>query len=416
MDDSSVMNKHRHDTTLSFMAALRFLSLALVAMVVASCGPTGSEGSAASPAPSTASLTPSPVTTAMPAVGARLIAGVGGRARVSPDGKWIAVTPPQPGGKGNPPWSPTIELYDIDGKLVRSVEVPTPNWRWMQDSSGLFVALDAPQRPPSLGVLDIAGTAPRAIDMSMVNQQLSRDGKWILGEQAEGCCTQVTYPEIRIAPRAGGDVKTLVTAVRPSSTVQIVGIDASDRLVYRDGSRVLRVPIAGGAAQLLGTLPQPYFQAGNSSPDGTAILMRAYEPSGWFVVGNDRVARWPDSSGEIVEDRQGPRLISYPNALWIGAHALLVRAPTGDLSSVDALTGLPTALNASIDAADVPLAHDRGRLLVTRGKSAIVIDLASGRQADIGLALVGDLEGALASALPSGGFVLSTSTATYRID
>src|SRR4029078_2448854 len=115
-------------------------------------------------------------------------------------------------------------------------------------------------------------TAPRAVGMSMVNQQLSRDGKWIIGERAEGCCTQVTYPEIRIAPRAGGDVKALVTAIGPSSAVLIVGIDASDRLVYRDGSRVLRVPISGGTAQLLGTLPQPNVQAGNASPDGAAIL------------------------------------------------------------------------------------------------------------------------------------------------
>jgi hypothetical protein len=412
------MNTRRLETTLSFIAPLRYVSLALVALVVASCGAAGSVGSAASPASSVASLAPSPVATSTPVVGARLIAGVGGRVQVSPDGKWIALTPPQPGGKGSPPWIPTIELHDVNGKLVRSVEVPTPNWTWMPDSSGIFVWMDAPQHPATLGVLDITGIVPRSTALMMADQTLSRDGRWIVAAQAAGCCMFVTYPEIRIAPRSGGDATSLVAAKVDAKGLALLGIDAADRVVYRDADQILRVGLRGGTPQVLGSIPDfKTTMAGSTSPDGTVILVRGYEPQRWYVIANDRASLWDDSAGEIVADFQGERLLFGTAARWIGPHTLLVRAPSGELSSFDALRGLPTVTKASMRADDIVLAHDRGRLLVARGKSSLIIDIATGFETEVPVETSSD--GARASrawALPGGGFILSTLTATYRID
>ncbi len=354
-------------------------------------------------------------------MGARVISGINGmigRVQVSPDGKWIALTPPQPSGKGIP-WTPTIELHDLDGRLVRSVDVPTPNWAWMPDSSGIFVALDVPQRPASLGVLDIAGGAPRATGMMMARQTLSRDGRWIVAEHAEGCCASVTTPQIRIAPRSGGDAMTLVAARSDSMGLSLLGIDSADRVVYGDGGQILRVPVTGGTPQALGTIAEyKTTLPGNPSPDGTVVLVRGYEPLRWYVIANDRVTQWADGAGAIVDDFQGERLLFGTAARWIGPHALLVRAPSGDLSSFDVLTGAATATKARLGTGDLALAYDHGRLLVARDRSTLVIDLATGRESDAAVNAM-DVDGARASrafALPAGGFILSTLTSTYRID
>ena len=410
------MNTRHLDTTPSFITPLRYVSLALVALVVASCGTTGSDG-AASPPSSVPSLAPRPVATATPVASARLIAGIGGRVQLSPDGKWIAFTPPQPSGKGIP-WTPAIELHDIDGKLISSVEVPVPNWTWMPDSSGIFVWMDAPQRPATLGVLDITGTAPRATALMMADQTVSRDGRWIIAVQAAGCCMSITYPEIRIAPRGGGDATSLVAAKTDARGVALLGIDARDRVVYRDGDQILRIGLSGGTPQVLGSIADfKTTMAGSTSPDGTVILVRGYEPQRWYVIANDRASLWDDSTGEIVADFQGERLLFGKAARWIGSHTLLVRAPSGALTSFDALTGLPTVTKASLRPDDIVLAHDRGRLLVARGKSSLIVDITTGFETDVPVETLSD--GARTSrawALPTGGFILSTLTATYRID
>ena len=412
------MNTPHANTRISSVTPLRQISLAIVALVVASCGTAGPAGSAPSPAASATSATSTPSATAAPAASARLIAGVGGRVQVSPDGKWIVLTPPQPGGKGNPPWIPTIELHDIDGKLVRSVDAPTPNWTWMPDSSGLFVSMDAPQRPATLGVLDTTGSAPRITSLLMSHQTLSRDGKWIVAGHAEGCCMFVTNPEIRIAPRRGGDATTLVTAKINPKGVGLLGVDAADRVVYRDGAPIFRIALAGGTPQQIGSIADfATTVPGNTSPDGTVILVRGYEPPRWYVIANDKVTPWDDRIGTILEDPQGERLLVGRGALWIGPHTLLVRAPSGDVSSFDALTGQPTATKARLGTSDIALAHDRGRLLVARGKGSVLIDLATGSERDVGVETLSD--GARTSrawSLPTGGFILSTLTATYRID
>jgi hypothetical protein len=400
--------------------------LAVITALAASCSTPAvapSTAPSASPAASaTAAITTAPSPTAQLTLAARRIDGVGGRAQVSPDGKLIAAPEAPPAGKV--PYTPAALVYDLDGKLVRRIEAPGGSWRWIPDSSGLFVALDAPQRSPSLGIVDLATGTVRDTGLQMAGASLSRDGKWILAVHQVGCCVAIEQREIWIAPRAGGSARLFLRSkTERQQPIGILGIDAQDRLVYRDHDEILRVPIAGGTPQSLGTLASAMvlsnekgFTDGDTSPDGMAMLVRTYDPVRWHIVANDQVTPWVDNIGSIVEDRQGLRLQFYAAAMWTGPHSLLVRASTGELSSFDAITGLPTALRASIEASDLALAYGGGRLLVARGKTAVAIDTATGRQGDIGVELGSDLEGSRAIALPSGGLILSTGTATYRID
>lgn len=393
---------------------MKRITIALTLMLLCACG-TGSQTVAVPSAttPSTEAASPSPTPVAI----AHVISGVGGLAVVSPDGKLIAAREAAPSGKVQ--YTPAALIYDLDGKLIRRIEAPGGNWTWMPDSSGLFVALDAPQRSSLLGIANVGGGDAKATGLQMSNATLSGDGTWVIAEHQEGCCMFVTTPEIWMAPRSGGAVKTLAAARNDPKGLALLGIDSADRVVYRDGTQVLRVALTGGTPLALGTITGSSMTVGaDTSPDGTVILVRGYEPLGWYVVANDRVTPWTDAVGAIVEDVRGQRVQFGTAARWLGPHTLLVRAPSGGLSSFDALAGLSTSTNARLGPSDVVLAHDRGRLLVARGKTAVVIDLATGRESDAGVDTL-DSDGARASrasALPGGGFILSTITATYRID
>jgi hypothetical protein len=65
---------------------------------------------------------------------------------------------------------------------------------------------------------------------------------------------------------------------------------------------------------------------------------------------------------------------------------------------------------------DIVLTHRAGTLLVVRGGVVILLELSTGAVRETGLDLRPNSEGAYAAALPSGGFVLSSGTTTYRID
>jgi hypothetical protein len=286
----------------------------------------------------------------------------------------------------------------------------------MPDSSGLFVALDAPQRSPLLGIADVAGGPARSTGLQMAHASLSRDGKWIVAEHQEGCCASVTTPEIWIAPRSGGDAKTLVTAKSDAKGLALLGIDAGDRLLFRDGGQVLRVALTGGTPQSLGTVADfKTTLAGSTSPDGLVILVRGYDPLRWYIVAKDGVASFDAGAGGIVEDRQGMKLLFSSVPIWIGPHELLVSGSAG-LGRFDTLTGSRGPLAGSMQPGDLALAYGSGRLLIARGTRGIVIDAGSGRESDIGIDLGTDTAGTRASALPNGSFVLSTAISTYRID
>src|SRR6185503_9541362 len=167
-------------------------------LLVAACTPAAVTPSA-TPAPTaattstlqvtaTATATPTPTRTLAP--GVRRLEAVDGRAAISPDGKWLGVT--AAAGVGPFPF----RLYDIEGRLQRTFDIPTPNWRWLEDSSGIFVGLDAPQRAAALGVVDLAGGTARDTGLQMSGEALSRDRTWIVAVHEEGCCVSIIRREI----------------------------------------------------------------------------------------------------------------------------------------------------------------------------------------------------------------------------
>ena len=333
---------------------------------------------------------------------------------MSPDGRWIAALKP-PVGRSI---FDSILLFTIDGTPARELSDVGVFWGWLPDSSGLFVAPTIPQRAPPLAIVNLDGRVI-ASELQLSHQSLSRDGSLIVAEHQEGCCMSIVQRELRVARRDGSGTRTLVTSTVPSEpqTVALLGVDAADRAVYRDGTKIARVPLTGGAATTLATSPD-YARVipGNTSPDGNAILARGYEPARWFVIANDRVTAWDDSLGLLVEDGNPGLTKTGAAALWIGPHTVLARDQAGLLSTVDALTNARTPQAGRLLNSDAVLAHQSGTLLVMRGGVVVLLDMRSGAVRDTGLDLRPNSEGAQAFALPDGGFFLSGSTASYRID
>jgi hypothetical protein len=371
--------------------------------------PIASLPPSATPAPSVATGSP---TVSVGPLAYRVVLGVG-RASVSPDGRWIATSNQQSGA------SPVeaVHLFTSDGAPVRDVRDAGTFWGWLPDSSGLFVATSLPQHAPPMGIIDLDGRVI-VTELLISHPTLSRDGRLIVAEHQEGCCASVVQREIRVARRDGGGTRTLVLSESPESRgVVLLGVDGSDRAVYSDGTKVMRIPLAGGATTTLATSPD-YARVlqGNTSPDGTAIFARGYEPARWYVIANDRVIAWNDSLGAVVEDGNPGLTKGGATTLWIGAHAFLAQDASGSLAAVDALTYVRAPLAGKLSTGDIVLAYQRGTLLLVRGGVVVLLDTSTGALRDIGLALRPESESARAAALPTGGFILSTSAGAYRID
>lgn len=399
---------------------MKRLSLVLILLLASACGTT-QEAATASIATSAADGTGSPrlTPTAAPSasglrIDARPLAGIGGLAIVSPNGKWIAAPEPRPAGKV--PHEPTVLLFDAAGSLIRKLPAPIYAWSWLPDSTGLFAALDTPQRAATLGIAEIDGRVTTT-GLQFADPMLSRDGRWILAGHQEGCCAGIEQKEVWIAPRTGGATKVLArTGTAETQPIALLGVDARERLVYRDATEMWRIPIAGGAPQRLAASPEfPRTVRGSTSPDGLAILVRGYEPQRWYVVEGDAVTLFDATSGDIVEDGQGMRLAFGTAPIWTGPHEVLVRGSFG-LVRHDLLTGRREALAGTLRPGDLALVRGADRLLVARGTRAVVIDLSTGREGDAGIDLGTEVTGTRAFALPSAGFILSTASATYRID
>ena len=336
-----------------------------------------------------------------------MIAGLPGLSYLSPDGKWVAHVESGPAVR--------LTLYDAAGIPVRTAELPGGPWAWLPDSSGLFIALDAPQRASTLGVLELDGRITKT-DVQLSHQTLSRNGRWIVAEQQDGCCMQISITDLRVSPRTGGQSTTLVHTsvglfIQP---IALLGVDATDRVVYRDVHDIKRVSIGGGTPTTLATaLSFERLTAWSTSPDGAAILARGDQPGSLQIIAGDGVRAWDESAGRILQ-LPGPADF-FPPPLWVGPHHVLVRDAIGKTTTFDLVTRTSTTLAAELTANDMPLAYAAPRLLVSRGGLAVVIDTTTGSVRETGVDLRPDEH--LAWAAPrAGGFFLSGYRATYAID
>jgi hypothetical protein len=335
---------------------------------------------------------------------------VPGGAASSPDGRWFVA-------QGQRPDSP-MQLFTIDGTPVRDFNAGR-FWAWLPDSSGLFVALEAPQRAPPLAILELNGRVVTT-ELQLSRQTLSRDGKLIVAQHQEGCCAAIVQRELRVARRDGGGTRTLVSSTVTSEPepVFLLGVDAADRVVYRDGTNVMRVPLAGGAATRLGTSPDyARFSSASTSPDGNAILATGIREARTHIIANDRVTPWDYGLGSIVDDGNPFPFRSGLDPVWVGPHAFLLRDPeSGSLSTFDAVTASRTKQAAQLLPGDMVLAAQRETLLVVRGGFVILMDLRTGVVRETGVDLRPSPTDDHGAALPTGGFVVSGPAGTFRID
>ncbi len=391
------------------------VSACVAAPTPGTTAPTTSVAPSVPPA-TTVAVTASPTGSARP-VAYRVIPSVPGRATVSPDGRWIAAVKSPAGAS----IFDSIQLFTIDGTPTREITDAGVFWGWLSDSSGLFVAPTIPQRAPPLAVVNLDGRVI-ATELQLSHQMLSRDAALIVAEHQEGCCVAIIQREIRVARRDGSGTRTLALSASTAepSSVSLLGVDAQDRAVYRDGTQIRRIPLGGGAASALGTSPDyERLLSGSTSPDGLAILTAAIRDGRSYVIANDRVSLWDDALGLIVEESTPPSSSkSGGGHVWVGPHSFLVRDPSsGSLSTVDAVTTTRTPNSGQLIGGDLVLAHQRDTLLVVRDRIVVVlIDLRTGAVRDTGLELATGGGSPSGAALPGGGFVLSSGTSTYRID
>jgi len=360
--------------------------------------------SAAPAATATAAATAPPSSSPVPY---RLLTNVPGNAIASPDGRWIVAQ------RTTTLESPLL-LFNAQGVLVRELAAIGGGWSWLHDSSGVFAAVDFPQRAPGMHIAELDGRLV-STELQLSHETLSPDGKLIAAQHQEGCCVAVTQREIRVARRDGSGTRTLVTSASDDAQpVALLGIDASGRLVYRDGPRIMRVSLAGGVATSLATSPDfARVVSGGTSPDGLVVMARAYDPARWYAVSGDDVRSLDGTIGVVIEDWIR---VKEQEALWVGPHTFLARDDTGAVFRIDPVTSTRTRTSARLLNIDFVLAHQRGWLLLVRGREVTLLDLGTGTVRHSGLDLNLDAEGARATALPGGGFIVSTSSATYRID
>jgi hypothetical protein len=371
--------------------------------------PPDTTGPTISPPPTASVVASSSPATSAPAAAYRVLAVPGGAAP-SPDGRWFVA-------QGQRDGSP-LQLFTIDGSPVREF-VAGRFWAWLPDSTGLFVALEVPQRAPPLAILELNGRVT-STELQLSRQMLSRDGKMLVAQQQEGCCVAIVQREIRVARRDGTDTRTLVSSTVTSEPepVTLLGVDSADRAVYRDGANIMRIPLAGGTAERLATSPDyARLSSGSTSPDGSAILAKGIRDARWHIIANDRVTLWDDTLGFVVEDGNPFPFRNGFAPVWVGPHTLLAQDPSsGSLSTLDAVTAIRTKQAAQLLPGDLVLAAQRETLLVVRGGFVVLVDLRTGVVRDIGIDLRPGSEAAHGAALPTNGFVISGQAGTFRID
>lgn len=328
---------------------------------------------------------------------------------MSPDGRWFVA-------QGQRLDSP-LQLFTIDGASVREFDAGRFSG-WLPDSSGLFVALEIPQRAPPLAILELNGRIVET-DLQLSREALSRDGKLIVAQQQEGCCVAIVQREIRVARRDGSDTRTLVSSAITSEPqpVFLLGVDAADRVVYRDGTNIMRIPLAGGTATRLGTSADyARLSSASTSPDGTAIFTTGSREARSQIVANDRVTPWDYAIGSVVEDGN-PFPFRSGLPVWVGPHTLLMQDPDSrTLFTFDAVTAIRTKQAGQLLPGDMVLAAQRETLLVVRSGFVTLMDLGTGSVRDLGIDLRPSSEANHGAALPTGGFIISGPAGTFRID
>jgi hypothetical protein len=354
---------------------MRNLRLIAVALLV-SCAPAPVLTGGPTPSPTTAAM-PSPSAVASVAPHAyREVTPLGDGALLSPDGQTVVYM--LQGAKDVPP---SYVFQRLDGTVIWQRENAMGWPEWLPDSSGVFIPLAAMQRAGPLGVLRLDGTLAET-GLDDANPALSPDGAWIAAERQEGCCAGISIHEIRIAPRAGGPVRTLVTSTDPGlQPVSLLGWSSDGAVIYRDGAHIRRVTLDGRIAELAGApISRPYLTRSAVSPDGRVILGCAADPLAFWVISGGAVA---DLGAEPAWPLRVPWCSRPDEVIWLGGHGLPVRDASGQLRAFDAATGASRALRLPAGATLISASGDA--LLVAIDGDLHLVSTSTGVDRPVGL-------------------------------
>lgn len=364
------------------------------------------------PSASVAASIPTPSPSGLPVGVTRSSLNVPINAAFSPDGRSVAYQPSN---------TNTLVLARIDGTIITRTPANGP-WRWLPDSTGLFIQTSAPQRAGPLAILELDGKITET-PLELTNPMLSGDGKTIVAEQQEGCCVGIIQREIRAASRTSGPSRVVVTSSAPATATQAVvllGIDAQDRVLYRDGDRIGLVPLAGGPRADLaippGLVPSQVF-ADFASPDRSVILLQSFDPTAAWMLFKGQLVPFPSEAGTIIRAGQASKGLGA-SPVWLGPQTILVRSRDGWLGSYDLGAYTPgfgsNALRTILPQfpAENVLAYGGGSILWRSGDHVHVLALATRQDRDTGLVLA--TPSAVAGGI-AGGFLLTTESESYEI-
>lgn len=387
------------------------VALVTIGLLASACiSAQGPEGTTA-PAASVAAPVPTPSASSLPAGVKRSSLNVPIGATFSPDGRHVAYQS-----------SNAIVLAQIDGMIVTRTPVLGGPWSWLPDSTGLFIATSAPQRAGPLAILELGGKITE-LPLQLANPMLSGDGTTVVAEQQEGCCMNIIQREIRASSRSGGAARVVVSSSQPVAVTQpvvLLGIDAQDRVLYRDGDRIGLMPLVGGPREGLaipaGLVPSSLI-ADSASPDRSVIVLRSFDPTAAWMFFKGRLLPFPSEAGTIVRAGRASTGAG-PRPVWLGPQTVLVRSSGGWLGSYDLSAYTPgygsNALRTIVPQfpVDTALAARDGSILWRNGDHVHVLALATRQDRDTGLVLA--TPDAVAVGI-AGGFLLTTESGSYEI-
>ena len=386
--------------------------LIVFAIALVACVPTGTLTSVTSPSASANPVTPSPsVAPTAPATPTaaphayREVTASGDFMRLSPDGQTVISLVQGPKGV-----TPYYVFQRLDGTMVGRIDnltaMSTPEW--LPDSSAVFISLAAGQRAGPLGLLSPDG---RLLETGLddANPALSPDGKWIAAERQEGCCVGIRIHEIRIAPRAGGPMRTLVTSSDPApQPLSLLGWSPAGAVIYRDGAHIRSVTLDGRIAELAGApIARPDMTGSAVSPDGRVILGCAADPLVFWVLTGATVA---DLGAEPAWPLRVPWCSRPDEVVWLGGHELPVRDAAGQLRALDPTTNASRAVALPAGATLVSASGDA--LLVSIDGDLHVVSASTGIDHAVGLRAGPD---ASARPIAGGRFFLVNGRSGYLI-
>jgi hypothetical protein len=325
--------------------------------------------------PSTSPSAALPTASAVAPHAYREVTAFGDFMRLSPDGQTVVSLVQGP--KGTTSY---FAFQRLDGTIIGTVDNLTAmsSPEWLPDSSGVFISLAAGQRAGPLGVLSPDG---RLLETGLddANPALSPDGTWIAAERQEGCCVGIRIHEIRIAPRAGGPVRTLVTSTDPApQPVSLLGWSPGGEVIYRDGARIRSVTLGGRITEL--AAPGRPLTVSAVSPDGRVILGCAAEPLAFWVITNGTIA---DLGAQPAWPLRVPWCSRADEVIWLGAHELPLRDAAGRVHAFDPATGATHALSLPAGAALLSASGDT--LLVSIDRDLHLVSASTGSDRTVGL-------------------------------